>query len=272
MRAHLFLLILGSSLLALPAWADNAPTGRVVGLRGEVSLVRAHSASSMFLAVGDPIWTGDHIRTGTDSRAQLLLEDRSVINLGPGTELTIGVSSASRRGGLSLKLVVGSLWARVSHTFGGDRDFDVTTANAVAGVRGTSFFMEALEGEREMRLTVLRGTVELRDPLGGLALVHALQQGVAQQGIPIRVQPASAELVALLRARLGGVASIDPQRLKSAWQSVREGMAAAPRRTAGPSDRPISLGGQLPVPLLNLEPGGGQARVRGQIQIEPDPQ
>jgi hypothetical protein len=53
---------------------------------------------------------------------------------------------------------VGNVWAKVAKTVGGDSRFEVKTENAVAGVRGTTFRVDAAV-DRSVVVKVYSGTV-----------------------------------------------------------------------------------------------------------------
>jgi hypothetical protein len=94
------------------------------------------------VAQGASLAEGDRIRTGQSSRMELKLKDGSLVRLGEKSEIKLRAASFGpkvnqRR--FDAKLFAGRLWAAVTKMVGGDATFEVETANAVAGVRGTRF-------------------------------------------------------------------------------------------------------------------------------------
>jgi hypothetical protein len=59
---------------------------------------------------------------------------------------------------VAARLLVGDMWAKVAKAVGGESRFEVQTANAVAGVRGTTFRVDARE-DRSVVVKVYAGTV-----------------------------------------------------------------------------------------------------------------
>ena len=77
---------------------------------------------------------------------KLTLTDQSVVVLGPDSELLVERAEfeGQERSRVSLKLLVGGIWAKVKKAIAGtDSTFEVSAARAVAGVRGTIFRVDA---------------------------------------------------------------------------------------------------------------------------------
>jgi hypothetical protein len=89
------------------------------------------------------------------------LADGSVLRLGPSSRAvvqgaTFGKTVDERR--ISAKLLVGKVWANVAKAVGGEQRFEIQTENAVAGVRGTTFRVDAA-ADRSVVVKVYSGTV-----------------------------------------------------------------------------------------------------------------
>ncbi len=99
------------------------------------------------LSTGSKVMQGDRLRTKDNSRLEAKLKDGSVLRLGSRSELRLDqVSVRSRKQKkISARLFVGRVWAKVTSLFGSSSKFEVSTENAVAGVRGTRF--QAARGE-----------------------------------------------------------------------------------------------------------------------------
>ena len=98
--------------------------------------------------------------THEDALATLRLASGSIVRLGPRTELALvrlehGDPPAERREGFMVK--VGRLWTGVLRLVGREAQFEVATPNAVAGVRGTAFFVSVEPGQT--RFVVDHGAV-----------------------------------------------------------------------------------------------------------------
>jgi hypothetical protein len=153
---------LAAGLLAVAAAAPAAgpaPAGSITFLAGEAT--RAQGGAKEPLKEGSAIFQGDVIETATRTRVELKLSDASVLRLGPLSRVELdaaafGSSADSRK--VSAKLRVGNVWASVTKALGGEARFEVRTENAVAGVRGTTFRVDA-STDKSVVVKVYSGTV-----------------------------------------------------------------------------------------------------------------
>src|SRR5688572_9252178 len=142
-----FLILL---MLALPGLC-SAQAGRFLLAVGDV--VVARGAAEIRAGVGTPVESGDTIRVGVNSNAQVRLSDESIIGLRPGTVLRIDeyafpASSDGRslfsllKGGFrTVTGVIGRLQAR-------DR-YAVRTPTATVGIRGTHYTLVHCDNDCE---------------------------------------------------------------------------------------------------------------------------
>jgi len=103
---------------------------RVLELVGQVTL------NGQPAALGQAIGSTDTLETGAASRAVITLGKGSIVELAAQTKLALGSSARKKE---SVKLLLGQVWS----LFDGPTDYEVVTDNAVAGVRGTVFFVAA---------------------------------------------------------------------------------------------------------------------------------
>jgi hypothetical protein len=145
--------LLGLMLLVFGLFAGNAigagetekPTGKVTFLKGTAEVKRSTAAWSPLKSDG-PIYPGDEIRTGKKSRLEILLADKSVVRLGSKSSMLFDKAMFQEGQGprqFSGKLTGGQAYALVTKTEGSDSSFQITTSNAVAGVRGTAFRVDS---------------------------------------------------------------------------------------------------------------------------------
>jgi hypothetical protein len=139
--------------------AAGAAAGQVTFLAGEASRVLGEKRQP--LALGSAVYQGDVIETARRTRLELRLADASVLRLGPVSRVELdaaafGASPDDRK--VSAKLRVGNVWASVTKTLGGEARFEVKTENAVAGVRGTTFRVDAAK-DKSVVVRVYSGTV-----------------------------------------------------------------------------------------------------------------
>jgi hypothetical protein len=165
-RTRAFLAASSTALLAaLLAWpaarlvAAAAPA-EVTALEGTAARTRG-SGQRAALAEGAQVGEGDLIETGEASRLELRFTDHSVLRLGPTARLQLTAahfSGGPSRRKLSARLFFGNLWAQVTSVISGDQKFQVETENAVAGVRGTTFRVDA-RPDKSVLVRVYAGAV-----------------------------------------------------------------------------------------------------------------
>lgn len=163
MRARLTFVALAAGALAVAAVtasaAAPAPAGSVTFLAGQAQRIAGGKATE--LSVGAPVYAGDVITTQKRTRLELKLADQSVLRLGPSAKVDLSAAAFGRSvedRQVSAKLQVGNVWAKVAKTVGGESRFEVKTENAVAGVRGTTFRVDAAV-DRSVVVKVYNGTV-----------------------------------------------------------------------------------------------------------------
>lgn len=170
LRTPLFLL---AALAATGAFSAEPRTAAVSALEGRASRSRAGRPTA--LSLGAAVAQGDILTTEESSRLELKLGDGSALRLGPRTRLQLseahfGGTAARRR--LTAKLFFGNLWARVTSLIQGEQKFAIETENAVAGVRGTTFRVDA-RADRSVLVRVYDGAVAV----GGKAGAGAPEEG-----------------------------------------------------------------------------------------------
>lgn len=122
--------------------------GKVSFLKGSAQRGAAEKGPFTALRRNDELREGDLIKTGADARLEIKLADGSLVRLAPNSTLKLGLAKANaeKEGEpAQSKLSTGKMWASVTKAIGGDSRFAVRTSNAVAGVRGTTFRVNAEE-------------------------------------------------------------------------------------------------------------------------------
>ena len=113
---------------------------------GEVYVKRIGSRYHEKATVGMSLNVEDEIKTYEGSRAEITLPNRSVVRIDEKTELKISsLISTEEKDSTGIKLPFGNLWAKIKKLTKADWDFKVETRNAVAGIRGTTYRIEAKE-------------------------------------------------------------------------------------------------------------------------------
>ena len=164
MRGTIVTLLLAAavSLGTLPAEVDREPETLaydIVDVKGKLLLEAEPEARR--LEIGDRAVSGDRLRTGWSSRAELEVASRaSRFLLGPRTRCTL----AHDRPGVLLHVERGRLRA-VFDAFTGEEPRLVTTPSAVLAVRGTEYGLWVAK-DGDTHLVVFAGVVEVTDPAG----------------------------------------------------------------------------------------------------------
>lgn len=164
-------LFLGTAALAQGnAVAGSAMTASTV--EGDVTVQRGDGSAQPLLQ-GTPLQDEDVIQTGAASRLEISMTDGSALRLGENTRLELRVAPPTGKA-FAARLWLGAVWAKV-HKLLQDESFRVETENAVAGVRGTEFVVEAGGRSRGDSVRVYEGSVEVRDH--GSVWVHRVEAG-----------------------------------------------------------------------------------------------
>jgi hypothetical protein len=155
--------VLTAGLLLLGADAKQQRTvaGKVSFLKGQAE--RSEKADGPWSKIkrNDPVHVGDYLRTQADSRLEVTYSDKSTVRIAAATTMFIAdakVDSAKQERQVTTSIVAGKAWAKVSSAVGSDNKFEVRTDNAVAGVRGTTFRVNANE-DKSTIIKVYAGAV-----------------------------------------------------------------------------------------------------------------
>ena len=159
--------ILTCAILAclMPA-ALSALSGQVVYTEGDVQI--RNGSQTHDAVVGEPLNPGDIISTGVDSLAVIDLANSTTLKLRPKTTLTVDSIGDST----SVTLTVGGVFTHVLRKLTGQ--FSVKTQTAVAGVRGTEFFIaygRTVDALPDVWLCVNSGAVDVSLPRTGQTVV-----------------------------------------------------------------------------------------------------
>ena len=134
-----------AALIGLPAAATAADVGIVKRVKGTVALQRGEQ--TVPVSPGTAIQVGDRFVTGADGSVGVTLADDTLLTAGPASTLVITdfrFDSTTNEGGLLAQLLKGTL-----HVVTGliakqaPQNVNVQTRNAVMGVRGTEFIVDA---------------------------------------------------------------------------------------------------------------------------------
>ncbi|MBI3179826.1 MAG: FecR domain-containing protein [Deltaproteobacteria bacterium] len=196
-------------MLALLIAAGPAASTPAVAIHVVGDVQVKTDAQSVPLVRFAPVPEGATVITRAQSMATLRLGNGSLVRLGADTELALQEleqSEVPARSKSRLKVAFGRIWLKVNALFGDDASFEVATENAVAGVRGTSFWV--MGDGKTARFVVDSGAVDVKS---GGTLVDlrgpgsAVDLGAAGFGV---LQQLDAATLAALRHATGGGAAV----------------------------------------------------------------
>ncbi|TVR57714.1 MAG: hypothetical protein EA426_11525 [Spirochaetaceae bacterium] len=145
------------ALFLLPHSSLFAADGVITFIIGSVRVVSGGVESSA--VIGQDVFEGDTVRTGSDGLAIVQLSSAGELKLRQNSEIGIDVSRANAA---TVEIRRGGLFSRVRRDFAGD--FNVRSETVVAGVRGTEFFTaygRTIDDRPDLWLCVNTGAVEV---------------------------------------------------------------------------------------------------------------
>ena len=114
---------------------------RIGYLGGTVRVLPKGTKAWRGLNLNDTLRGGDEVTVGIKSRLELILPDQSRLRFADDTRFTIIQAGDGNAQDVRVHLAVGRTWANVSKSLGIKRKFEISSDNAVAGVRGTVYRM-----------------------------------------------------------------------------------------------------------------------------------
>jgi hypothetical protein len=187
------------------AYADTQAA--VVYVQGSVKIVKAGGGETVAM-LGSEVSENDTLVTDEGSQVRVRFYDRSLVRLGPSSraqmsQLRFGSSEAKT---VSVKLVIGKLWASVSKLVTPDSRFEVSTSTAVAGVRGTEFAV-LMPRSGDCSVTTAEGSVSVRANDGTERMVRAGFEAVLSSNGFRDLRQVSAETITAMRNESRGAAA-----------------------------------------------------------------
>ncbi|MGH7815398.1 MAG: FecR family protein [Candidatus Binataceae bacterium] len=167
-----------AALVIAPAAVADTPAGTISSVSGQVQIQKT-GATAAPAAAGEAVSQSDRVITGADGHIVIVLSDRSKLELGASTSISLDQYSGGGAAPTRVSLFSGILRSVVNASGGAPANFQVHTPNAVAAVRGTRFDVGYSEGavrpgydgcDRYSDVAVFEGTVVLAsasDPNNG---------------------------------------------------------------------------------------------------------
>ena len=135
---------MSSAQAAVPGIGTIASVNGVAFVRrgniGEAEMPQVHNALAT-----EPVYQGDVIQTGENGSVKMVFTDESIIDIGPKTMFKVESFQSRGEGSRTgvFTVLYGRIRALVSKALTPDSKFEVKTANASMGVRGTEFIVNA---------------------------------------------------------------------------------------------------------------------------------
>jgi len=179
MMPRLVLVVVGSAFCAV-ALAAEGGSARLSKIEGQVWTRPVGSQEAPAVA-NSTVPLGTQVRTGADGAAEISFEDGSVLRMQKSSSILLSPSKRQKQKS-SVLLFFGRIWNKVSPSGTGETSYEVSTPNAVCGVRGTQF--EAQVGDDgSLRMQVTEGKVAVDGGSGDQVASPGQQVEANEQGV-----------------------------------------------------------------------------------------
>ncbi len=240
LAARLFFTIASTTSFAAGA---AEPVGAIERLQGKVEILDGNSQpiagsegkGETKLRPGFALRVGQTVRTGPDARVLLVFKEgrdgrANKVVLGAGSQLLIETAVNANdlrlgKKGTSLFLQKGEVRSAVEARYEKPGGYRIRTANAVAGVRGTRFFVAYDPARNRSDVAVTEGEVEFSTEGGAIGVKAGLwgfAEGGAKPSDPLPI-PAALDAV-----------KVDVPAIEANWAPAG-GMRVIPPRSKGPT-------------------------------------
>ncbi len=183
-------ILIAGFLFFLP---EDQPTILMDEAEDEIAYVRrfvpsvtvTNVSTDTLQTVGKTLVSGDTLTTNQTGYAMLLFLDETVARVSPSSNMVISSTLNAERDmniRTQIRLAIGGLFMDVNR--GTDREFEVTTSNTVASVKGTRFgidsndFIWVEQGEVEVTVIATGEVITLRN----MSFVRVEEDGTAESG------------------------------------------------------------------------------------------
>jgi FecR protein/LysM domain len=144
----------------------RAQKGVITFLEGQVEVKKSGEGQWGPARPNMILTENDLIRVRSQSRAELILDNQSVLRLSENTVLTLRKmeeEKAAKKENTRMEMSMGRLWVRVSRLFNPASRYDVKTPTAIAGVQGTTYQLW-VGGNQSTTIQVFEGAVNVYNP------------------------------------------------------------------------------------------------------------
>lgn len=171
----LLALVMGLSLLPPTAAAEDT-TASVLKLTKTTGTVNVNKSSGKAITLRSDLrlYNGYHVTTGQSSYAWINLDNTKLLKEDAASEVEVRKQGKK----LEVNLSAGNVFFDVSEKLGSDESLNISTSTMVAGIRGTSGWVE-IESRTQSRFYVLDGSVQctVSDPVTGQRKLETVDAG-----------------------------------------------------------------------------------------------
>lgn len=168
-----------SSLVLVLAWglfgatvAEAAGSATLASAKGDVKARAPKAKSYAAVQAGAALADGSRLKVGDDGEALVRFADGTETTVRAKSEIIVRAPAKDDKQPAAAVVFFGRVWSNVAKASGGQNSFEVRSANAVAGVRGTKFEVGVAD-DGSTRVVVTEGTVAVEGegedevPVGG---------------------------------------------------------------------------------------------------------
>lgn len=141
---------------ASAAWADDAQAPKILSLKGAVFMDEKPAV------VGQAVHDGSVVRTDADAVCEILLNDKSIIRIQGNSHATLNLGSDIKTIALKSGTIVSFIKKLAATVAGKTGRYEIRTPAAVAGIRGTAFFVK-VESPNSTYICDCNGVVYVMD-------------------------------------------------------------------------------------------------------------
>jgi hypothetical protein len=178
-------------LLLLGGTAFAEVVGKFTRVEGAVDIMPGGQLPAVVAKDGSTLQKGDFVRTKSNAKAEITFNDGSVIKVAQRSRIDVSEYSGSTR---KLGLQRGKVQAIVVPAAGGtaQHTFEVRTPNAIAGVRGTAFYVYHQGNVTGVAVTQgVVHTASIAMPRQGVTLTAGMATTVTKGHAPTPARPIS---------------------------------------------------------------------------------
>jgi len=150
----------------MPETRVRANKAVITFLEGEVQVKKAGQAQLSPARPNMILHEQEQIKVLAKSRAELILDNQSVLRLSENTLLTIhnlDEETATQKETARMELYLGKLWTRTAKLLNPSSRYEIKTPTAIAGVQGTIYQVQ-VAGDRTTNIQVFHGMVNVYNP------------------------------------------------------------------------------------------------------------